>query len=57
VQVVTEILPPRPKELNEARGYVIADYQDELERRWVEELRRAYEVEVNERVLKKLIAS
>jgi peptidyl-prolyl cis-trans isomerase SurA len=55
--VVTEILPPRQKELDEARGYVIADYQDELERRWVAELRKAYELKRNRNVVDKLIES
>ena len=52
---VEEILPARPKELAEARGYVIADYQDQLEREWVEELRRKYPVSTNQRALAKLI--
>ncbi len=53
--VATE--PARPKELQEARGYVIADYQDQLEREWVEQLRQTYAVKVNKKVLNKLIAS
>ena len=54
---VAEVLPARPKELNEARGYVIADYQDQLEREWVEALRKTFAVKRNERVLAKLIES
>ena len=54
---VAAIEPARPKELDEARGYVIADYQDQLEREWVEQLRQTYEVKVNKKVLNKLIAS
>ena len=54
---VTEILPARDKELSEARGYVIADYQDQLERRWVDDLRKKFPVKRNEKVLAKLIAS
>ena len=53
--VVTEVLQPRQKELNEARGYVIADFQDQLEREWVARLRQEHEVKVNNKVLKKLI--
>ena len=52
---VEGIEPARPKELQEARGYVIADYQDQLEREWVEGLRKTYPVKVNKRVLNKLI--
>ncbi len=52
---VDALLPPAPKQLDEARGYVIADYQDELERQWVERLRGEYDVKVNKRVLNKII--
>ncbi|MBB4079324.1 peptidyl-prolyl cis-trans isomerase SurA [Lewinella aquimaris] len=55
--LVQEILPARRKELAEARGYVIADYQDQLEREWVEQLRKQYQVKVNKSVLNKLIRS
>ena len=57
VYQVVAIEPARPKELDEARGYVIADYQDQLEREWVEQLRQTYQVKVNKKVLNKLIAS
>ena len=52
---VEDLLPAGPKQLEDARGYVIADYQDELERRWVEELRNQYPVRINKRVLNKMI--
>jgi len=54
---VEELLPARKKELNEARGYIIADYQDQLEREWVKNLRKRYPVKVNKKVLAKLIKS
>ena len=54
---VEEILPARPKELNEARGYVIADYQDALERAWVEQLRQEFPVKRNKKVLGQLTKS
>lgn len=54
---VVEVLPARRKELQEARGYVIADYQDQLEREWVEALRKRFRVERNKKVLTKLIES
>ena len=31
---------------------VLSDYQDQLEKEWVESLRRKYPVEINEDVLK-----
>lgn len=52
---IEEILPAEDKALNEARGYVIADYQDKLEAEWVEDLREAYEVKVNRNVFDRLI--
>ncbi|MEL7161189.1 MAG: peptidylprolyl isomerase, partial [Bacteroidota bacterium] len=55
--LVQEILPARRKELKEARGYVIADYQDQLEREWVDQLRKQFPVKVNKKVLAKLIKS
>ncbi len=54
---VEKLLPARQKELREARGYVIADYQDQLEKEWVAELRKRYPVKVNKKVLAKLLKS
>ncbi len=55
--LVKGIAPARRKELSEARGYVIADYQDQLERQWVDQLRKQYAVKVNKKALNKLIRS
>ncbi len=52
---IKEILPVADKTLNEARGYVVADYQDELERRWVDQLRADHKVKVNKKVFESLI--
>ncbi len=52
---VEEIIPPTAKTLSEARGYAVADYQDYLEKQWVDQLRREYPVQVNEEVFKALI--
>jgi peptidyl-prolyl cis-trans isomerase SurA len=43
------------KTLEEARGYVVADYQDQLEKSLIATLRQDYKVEIKEDVLKKLI--
>jgi len=52
---IEEILPPANKTLEEARGYVIADYQDFLEKQWVNQLRQQYPIKVNEEVFRSLI--
>ncbi|MEI6412403.1 MAG: peptidylprolyl isomerase [Bacteroidota bacterium] len=52
---VEEIIPPTAKTLSEARGYAVADYQDYLEKKWVEELGKAYPVKVEEAVLKGMV--
>ncbi|MDX9750411.1 MAG: peptidylprolyl isomerase [Flavobacteriales bacterium] len=48
---VVKILPPGPKELDEARGAVTAAYQDSLEKAWIEELRAKYPWKVDREVL------
>ena len=40
-----------PKEYTDVRGQVLSDYQDLLEKQWVEELRKRYVVKVNKEVL------
>lgn len=52
---IEEVLGSSPKELDEARGYVIADYQDQLEREWVAALRKEYPVKVRKRIFEKLV--
>ena len=42
------------KTLNEARGMYISDYQNHLEKKWVEVLRDKYKVKVYKSVLKKI---
>ncbi len=43
-----------PEETADVRGQVITDYQGELEKRWIEELKSKYPVKVNKKLLKKL---
>lgn len=43
-----------PDELSDVRGTVIADYQTELEKVWVEELRQKFPVKINQKELDKL---
>ena len=53
--MVTELIPPSIKKLEEARGYVIADYQDHLEKEWVSSLMNIYPIEINTEVFNSLI--
>ena len=41
-----------PKEMDDVRALVVADFQETLEKEWVKDLRKQYKVEVNEAVLK-----
>ncbi len=52
---IEKILPPSNKTLEEARGYVVADYQDYLEKQWIENLRKEYKVTINNEVLNRLV--
>lgn len=51
---VKEILPEGIKELEEVKGRVISNYQNELETEWMNKLRSKYKVEVNKKALKKV---
>lgn len=48
---IDEVLQPAKMTLDEARGRVMADYQNYLEDKWLEELHEKYEVNVNRDVL------
>ncbi|MDQ3016725.1 MAG: peptidylprolyl isomerase [Bacteroidota bacterium] len=52
---IERVIPPQPKSLEEARGYIIADYQDQLEKEWVASLQKKYPVKVDESVFKTLV--
>ncbi len=51
---VHEFLPSQPKKIEEVRGLVIADYQNYLEQKWIEELRSKYDFLVHKEVLNQL---
>jgi peptidyl-prolyl cis-trans isomerase SurA len=48
---VTELLAPAPKPLQEVKGFVVSEYQDFLEKKWIEELQQRYPVVVYNSVL------
>ena len=55
------MLDPRvltlPEELNDVKGIVTTDYQNELQAAWEEELLKKYPVKINEKEVKKVGAS
>ncbi|MEO5570994.1 MAG: peptidylprolyl isomerase [Bacteroidia bacterium] len=48
---IKEMLSPESKSLEESKGLVTADYQNHLEKNWIEQLRKKYPYKVNEQVL------
>lgn len=48
---IKKVLPPEIKTLNEARGLITNDYQNYLEKIWVESLRNKYTVTINKDIL------
>jgi peptidyl-prolyl cis-trans isomerase SurA len=54
ILVVHDQIPSEPKTFDEARGLIIAGYQEELEKKWIEELKAKYPVVVHEDVLSTL---
>ena len=48
---VSEMLPAGPKELADAKGIVTSDYQNKLEKDWLEELQRKHPIVIHEDVL------
>ena len=52
---IEEILPPSPKTLKDARGYVVADYQDYLEAEWLKFLKNQYKVNIDQKVFNKMV--
>jgi peptidyl-prolyl cis-trans isomerase SurA len=53
---VNEILKPGPKVLSEAKGAATSDYQNYLEKEWLEELAKKHPITVNTAVLYSLEA-
>jgi peptidyl-prolyl cis-trans isomerase SurA len=52
---IEKIIPISQKSLDEAKGYVIADYQEFLENKWIYELKNNYPVNIYKDVFESLI--
>lgn len=48
---VDKLIPAGPKELTEAKGVITSDYQNQLEKDWMEELYKKHPIVVHENVL------
>ncbi len=52
---INDILAPAPKLLNEAKGFIISDYQEYLEKSWIAELKAKYPVQIMPGVLDTMV--
>jgi peptidyl-prolyl cis-trans isomerase SurA len=52
--IIREYPNPSPRSFAEARSMAINDYQNDLENKWIEELKKKYPVSINENTLKTL---
>jgi peptidyl-prolyl cis-trans isomerase SurA len=52
---IEEVLEGKRKTMQEARGYIVADYQGYLETKWIAKLRNTFPIEMNEAVYNKLV--
>jgi len=53
--VVKRLVDPEPKTLKEAKGYIVSDYQEYLEKTWLDSLRNKYPIKLDESVFDSLI--
>ena len=51
---VVRVVAPTPKSLNEAKGFIVSDYQEYLEKQWIKDLRAKYPVVIDQKVLSTL---
>ena len=53
--LILKIYPaPAQKSFADARGDIVSDFQDDMDRKWIAELKKKYPVKVNEDVLKSI---
>jgi peptidyl-prolyl cis-trans isomerase SurA len=51
---IDDVISPSPKKFEDVKGKVLSEYQNEVEKEWMDSLRKKYTVEVNQKTLKKL---
>lgn len=52
---VVKVIPPMNQELDEVKGKVISEYQNYLDKLWIQELREKYDVQINDHALNHII--
>ena len=52
---IERLIPPGIKSLQEAKASVISDYQEEIEKKWLETLRAKHKVKVNKKAVKAVV--
>ena len=52
---VKKVIPTSAKNLDEAKGLITADYQNQLEKEWIESLRAKYTVTKNQEVVNSIV--
>ena len=51
IVVVNKLLKPEPKSYMDSKGMVTADYQNYLEKEWLEALKKKYPVNIDKTIL------
>jgi len=51
---IMEVIPSKPKELNEIKGYIVSDYQKHLEEKWIKDLRSKATISINKDTFNKI---
>lgn len=52
---VIKLIPKQRKDLADVRGFVVAAYQEHLEKEWLSQLHKTYSVKIQQNVLSKLV--
>jgi peptidyl-prolyl cis-trans isomerase SurA len=52
---IERLIPPGVKSFQEARASVISDYQEEIEKKWLENLRKKHTVKINKKNVKAVV--
>lgn len=55
VYVVEQLMPTMLKDIDEARGYYVNDFQNETERQLIEQLRQKYNVKINQQAIDEIV--